>query len=224
MQPLPLAALILGCVSLQAQALQRVEEHQVPNAKTQQETKLQKDAVARTLVNADGHSNATGAKAQIRTLNSQIAELRILAGLTPVQGPGVRITLKDNPQTGQATPNSPFVAGMVHDYDILQVVNELRAAGAEAIAVNGIRITGYTPIRCVGPAIIIDGRPVPAPFVIEAIGDLKELKSTLKRPNSVVGNLRESGSIGVEIGTPGRIELQGASSLPALKNAKPVRH
>jgi uncharacterized protein YlxW (UPF0749 family) len=226
-------------VALQVRAIQQVNANQVLTAKSQKEAQRRADALAVKLAAGNRdlkaaqdklHSLQTQlgqgvqlSKTQIATLNARIQELQALAGLTPVAGPGIRITLKDSPQAAATANGSAFLPGIVHDFDILQVVNELRAAGAEAIAVNGIRITGYTPIRCVGPAILINGHPVPAPFVIEAIGDAKGLKSAVEMANGVVDNLRTQGGITVEIRTPDRIELSDAGSLPALKNAKPVK-
>ena len=61
---------------------------------------------------------------------------------------------------------------IVHESHIFRVVNELRISGAQGIAINGQRITSNSYIKCTGPVITIDGRTFPAPFVIEAIGDI----------------------------------------------------
>lgn len=159
---------------------------------------------------------------QINALNNRIKELQLLAGLTPVTGPGLRITLQDNPEVAKENSEGalPGLPGIVHDYDVLQVVNELRAAGADAIAVKGIRITGYTPIRCVGPAILINGRPVPAPFVIEAIGDPGDLHSALSMPNGIVDNLKNTGGIQVSVAEVKSLRLPDAGDLPTPRHAR----
>lgn len=159
---------------------------------------------------------------QMKALNARIAELQMKAGLTAVTGPGIRIVLKDNPEVAKANGGEvlPGMPGIVHDFDVLQVVNELRAAGADAIAVKGIRITGYTPIRCVGPAIMINGEPVPAPFVIDAVGDSTDLKAAVGMPNGIVDNLKSQGAIDVTIKTMSSLKLPEAKNLPNFRVGK----
>ena len=155
---------------------------------------------------------------QAKQLTARIKELETTAGLTPVSGPGVVIRLSDNPNAAGEALGS-FAPGLVHDFDLLQVVNELRAAGADAIAVNGTRITGYTPIRCVGPVIYINWEPAAAPFKVEAIGDPNTLISALKMPKGIVDNLKNQ-TLGVQI-TPARnLRLPPTGGIPRLKTAK----
>jgi len=156
--------------------------------------------------------------AQVKALAGQIRQLQALACLTPITGAGVRIVLSDNPQANQvgANPSLPL-PGLVHDYDVLQVVNELRSAKAGAIAVSGadnqlIRITGTTPIRCVGPVIFINWQPVAAPFSIEAIGSPKTLKSALEMPGGIVENMRNQGGVGVKVSGLNELTLPAADS------------
>ncbi len=169
------------------------------------------------IVNALRTTNGvTGA--QVKALTSQIRELQSLACLTPVTGPGLRIVLSDNPQAAAAGVNSSIpLPGLVHDYDVLQVVNELRAAKADAIAVRGaggkpIRITGTTPIRCVGPVIFINWKPVAAPFSIEATGDTNTLKSAVEMPGGIVENMRTQGAVGVKVAGLDQLTLPPADS------------
>ena len=60
---------------------------------------------------------------------------------------------------------------MLHDRDIRAVVNQLWAGGAEAIAVNGLRLTATSFIRFAGESVLVDFQPISAPYSIEAIGD-----------------------------------------------------
>jgi uncharacterized protein YlxW (UPF0749 family) len=135
-------------------------------------------------------ANANLTKTQAQQLNARIKELQLVAGITPATGPGIRIEMRDNPEAAEGNPGNPFLPGIVHDFDLLQVVNELRAAGAEAISVNGMRITGYTPIRCVGPTIHVNFEPATPPFVIEAVGDPKNLYSAVTMPGGIIYNLK----------------------------------
>jgi len=97
---------------------------------------------------------------------------------SPVSGPGVQITLSDAPP-GQipagATPNDP----RTHQQDIEDTMNALWAGGAEAMTVQGVRITNRTVIRCIGNVILVDGTSYSPPYVIQAIGDPDTLRATV---------------------------------------------
>ena len=96
----------------------------------------------------------------------------------PVSGPGVQITLSDAPP-GQipegATPNDL----VIHQQDIEDTMNALWSGGAEAMTVQGVRITSRTVIRCIGNVILVDGTSYSPPYVIQAIGDPATLRATV---------------------------------------------
>ena len=156
--------------------------------------------------------------------NGEIKKLQVLVGMTAVKGEGITIRLSDNPDaSANAGPNAgPFLPGIVHDFDLLQVVNELRASKAEAIAINGVRITGYTPIRCVGPTIYVNFEAKPAPFTIEAIGNASDLKNAISMPGGIVENLRDQATLGVKVTEHENLSLPAAEGLPPLRVAKPM--
>lgn len=89
--------------------------------------------------------------------------LAVQAGTSAVTGPGVRVSLSDGPDD--------VAGGEVVDADLRVVVNGLWHAGAEAVSVNGYRVTGQTAIRNAGDAITVNYRSISPPYVIEAIGD-----------------------------------------------------
>ncbi|MBW3634873.1 MAG: DUF881 domain-containing protein [Armatimonadetes bacterium] len=200
---------------MKAQADQAAAER----VKTNEEMKKLRDTLA---------SRGSLSASQVAALNSQIKDLQMAAGLTPVSGPGIRITLSDNPNAAKVTSTMPVVSegwGLVHDYDLLQVVNELRSAKADAIAVRGpggqtFRLTSYTPIRCVGPVVYVNWEPVAAPFTIEAVGDPATLKSVLNMPNGIVDNLRNNGAVGVKVEAVNDLKLPAATGgAPKLRVA-----
>lgn len=96
----------------------------------------------------------------------------------PVSGPGVQITLSDAPP-GQipegATPNDL----VIHQQDIEDTMNALWSGGAEAMTVQGVRVTSRTVIRCIGNVILVDGTSFSPPYVIQAIGDPATLRATV---------------------------------------------
>lgn len=109
---------------------------------------------------------ATTSQGQNALDNLDDAEAR--AGLSAVEGPGIAVTLTDAPPPENGGDN----LGRILDRDILAVMNELWAAGAEAMAINGQRLGPTTTVRSAGQAILVDFRPVTNPYLIEAIGPL----------------------------------------------------
>lgn len=126
--------------------------------------------------------NSTDKSELISSMRNEISKLSIISGVTDVQGEGIIITLED----GEASPHgSARQDTLVHDSDILTVVNELFVSGAEAVCVNDERIIATTPIRCVGTVIKINDNKVASPFVIKAIGNSQHLESAMNIKNGV---------------------------------------
>lgn len=109
---------------------------------------------------------------------AQLGYLRRAAGLTALRGPGVIVNLRDRQGVRVKDVSKP-IAGLVHDYDLSLIVNQLSAAGAEAIAINGVRLGSQTAITVSGPSIFVGGQRISNPFQIKAIGDAVRMKSRL---------------------------------------------
>lgn len=110
-------------------------------------------------------------------LQDELFNVKMAAGMLEVEGAGIVLTLNDSIRALQIgeDPND----ALIHDYDILMVVNELKASGAEAISVNGERIVAMSEIRCAGPTILVNWIKIAPPFEIKAIGDPDMLESGL---------------------------------------------
>jgi len=108
-------------------------------------------------------------------LAGQLAGAELAAGTVAVAGPGLRVTLDDARATQGGSGGNQGGSGnppnRVQDRDLQSVVNALWAAGAEAIAINGQRLTAQSSIRQAGDAILVDFQPLRAPYVVSAIGD-----------------------------------------------------
>jgi uncharacterized protein YlxW (UPF0749 family) len=98
-----------------------------------------------------------------RGLEARLSALAVRTGAVPVRGPGVRVTVDDGPD---GSDNSEVL-----DTDLQRLVNGLWLAGAEAIAINGERLTALSAIRIAGSSITVNYNNVSPPFVVEAIGD-----------------------------------------------------
>lgn len=144
---------------------------------------------------AEYKNNASARDKMLKLLNDEIEDLKILSGHTELKGSGIIVTLDDTRAINQIAADAGFYdpnVYVIHDSDILLVINELRAAGAEAISVNGQRITATTEIRCVGPVIQINGIRLTAPFKISAIGAPELLASSLKLRGGIIDSIEQS--------------------------------
>jgi uncharacterized protein YlxW (UPF0749 family) len=117
-------------------------------------------------------------------LADRLSRLEASTGAAPVTGPGMVVRLDDAPGNGNgdgsdADPRTDVDnSGRVTDRDLQTVVNEVWAAGAEAVAVNGQRLTALSAIRSAGDAVLVDFRPLTPPYRIEAVGDPHKLRET----------------------------------------------
>lgn len=123
-----------------------------------------------------------------KALNDSLQEVKILAGLTDIEGPGVRVELRDSKKPASGIFPADLI---IHDVDVLKVVNELWNAGAEAITVNNHRVVGGTSFRCVGSVILVDDVKIASPVIIRAIGDPDTLKGALDLPEGVLSDFRD---------------------------------
>ncbi len=166
---------------------------------------------------------ATGTK-RTELLNQSLQEAKMLAGLVEVEGPGIELTLRDS--TRKHSPGSvesvlPDLF-IIHDYDLLRVVNELRQSGAEAISINGQRIVASTAIRCVGPVIYVNDVKMASPFTILAIGDPQTLVGALRTPGGVLADILEVDPKMVEIKTLDKVRVPAYSGSTRFRFAQPV--
>jgi Uncharacterized protein conserved in bacteria len=122
-------------------------------------------------------TNVASGNESAANLQTELKKANMAAGLIPVTGPGIIVTLNDSPRALQSGQNPNDL--LVHDEDILKIVNEMKASGAEAISVNDQRITAMTEIRCAGTTILVNANKVAPPFTIKATGDPQLLESGL---------------------------------------------
>jgi uncharacterized protein YlxW (UPF0749 family) len=140
----------------------------------------QADALRASISAATGA--AAGTDSRIRAAQSRAAGLAAAAGLTPVVGPAVTVSLDDAPR---AAVQRDLAAGaqpddlVIHQQDVQGVVNALWAGGAEAMTIMGQRVVATSAVRCVGNTLLLHGRAFGPPFVVTAIGDPVRLRKAL---------------------------------------------
>ena len=164
-------------------------------------------------------------------LAEELSRLELAAGTVPVTGPGLVLTVDDAAaEAGLKNPNVDPLAGAVPDLgkvmatDLQRIVNGLWQSGAEAISVNGHRLTSRAAIRFAGAAILVDYRPLTRPYVITAIGDAGALNADFAAGDggSYLKSLEANYKIRGEIKERDSVVVPGEPAL-SLRMAKPVQ-
>lgn len=135
---------------------------------------------------AELESGVDQAQAARAATKERLQDLRILAGVVPVAGPGVTLTVID--------PDGVLEAG-----DFLDAIQELRDAGAEAISVDGERVIATTAIVDTPGGVQVGDATITSPIEIKAIGDPDTLAAGLSFPGGVLESVREAGAQGVVV-------------------------
>jgi uncharacterized protein YlxW (UPF0749 family) len=139
----------------------------------------ERDSLAATM--DTHHGGSPGADAALAAITNRSATLAVDAGLDPIRGPGLVVTLNDAQRDAEgrfprdASPDDL----VVHQQDIQAVLNALWSAGAEGIQMQDQRIIGTSAPRCVGNTLLLNGRTYSPPYVITAIGDAAAMQAAL---------------------------------------------
>ena len=158
-----------------------------------------------------------------KLLYADLQKSKVMAGIVAVTGPGVIVTLRDArkvPKKPSDWSDEAYVQTLnafhIHDNDIQTAVNELRAAGAEAISINDQRVVASTAIRCVGPVVQVNSVPTSgSPVLIRAVGD----------PDAMYSGLTMTGGLKGQYAYPEMFSIERTKSLtlPAYSGATPLR-
>jgi uncharacterized protein YlxW (UPF0749 family) len=139
----------------------------------------------------------------------RLRSLEVLAGDVPVFGPGVEARI-DDPRRAVT-------------YDLLvSAIEELRAAGAEALAVNGHRLGATSWLSAGSDHLVVDGSPMSTPIVIDAIGDPATLDGGLRIPGGTVDNLSALVGVTITVRRQARLDLAAVERPPTFDVARPV--
>jgi len=163
-----------------------------------------------------------GGAAVTRNLNDQLERARIAAGLAPMSGPGIVIQLSDS--TVPVPPDGNARDYLASGRDVLTVVEELWLAGAEAIAVNGERVTVATAIVDIGGSVLVNSAYVTAPYQVSAIGPADMFDRLAKSAGFVdfVRGRAETFGIGVSYATPASVDLSAYAGSVNLRYGRSV--
>ncbi len=137
--------------------------------------------VLRSLID-DLQNKQVSGQDEMTNLQEELNLIKGLAGMVEVTGPGITIILDDNVAGAEAAKGQPGYKPeryIIHDKYVLYMVNEVKRAGAEAIAVNGQRIVTPSDIRCVGTVILVNSTRLAPPYIIQAIGNPEQLEQAI---------------------------------------------
>ena len=155
---------------------------------------------------------------RLRSLQAELERQRILAGLTPVQGPGVLVILDDSRARIPVGVDSNLY--IVHEYDLRDVVNVLWLAGSEAIAVNDERLVSSSSVYCLGSTVIVNDTRLSPPYTIRAIGNARIQQDYLRNPAYLTGLKEKQRLYGLRF----QVESANDLMLPAFSGGFPNQY
>ena len=226
-----LVGVVLGIVTVTAAQALRAPQESIAAARALLEEEI-----------SERSDEAAGLEVRAAELSAEIEELQratleardpavldqlrldaVATGTTPVQGPGLVVTLTDGGASGLSAAAADPDA-RVRDVDVQRVVNALWASGAEAISVEDQRLTALSAIRNAGDAVLVDLVPLPGPtYVIRAVGDPQSMQSEYARSDAPSYLQLLAARFGIESSavTEEDLSLPGAG-VQSLRYARPV--
>ena len=169
----------------------------------------------------DTEQAGEGSAELVRQLNDQLQEARIAAGLIPLTGTGIVLQLEDSQEP--VAPGADEADYLVGARDLRSVVEELWAAGAEAIAINGERMTPTSAVIDVGPSILVNAAYLAGPYQITALGP-EDLYPRLSASTGFVDLIRtraQGFGIQVSIAEPDAVDIPAFAGTVTLRYARP---
>jgi uncharacterized protein YlxW (UPF0749 family) len=170
-------------------------------------------------------NQALGDGSRGRALARQVAALELVTGGEPVRGPGLVVTLDDAVDAADgsaATRGGQLGNGRIYDRDVQDAANALWAVGAEAISINGQRLTAQTAIRSAGEAVLVDFRPLSPPYVLRAVGDVDAMEPAFADGATARRFMTWTSLYGIGFDVSRAKDLRlAAASAPDLRVARP---
>jgi uncharacterized protein YlxW (UPF0749 family) len=155
---------------------------------------------------------------RLQALKVELDRQQLLAGLIPVRGPGVLVTLDDS--EAEVPPGADPNAYLIHEYDLRDIVNLLWMAGSEAIAINDERLVSNSSIVCLGSTVMVNNTRLSPPYLIRAVGNPRIQQDYLRNPSYLEQLKEKQRQYGL------RFDIEGVTtlSLPAYSGGFPVQY
>ncbi len=157
----------------------------------------------------------------LQSLSADLEKYKLYAGMLDVQGPGLLITV-DDPVATEDSPGDGYSVIMVRYDLLLNLVNKLKEAGAEAISINGQRLIASTEITLAGSNVNINGKPTAPPYTIAVIGDPDVMESAISIRYGVVDTMRTTYSLQVSIAKQEEVRINRYSGVITFRYATPL--
>jgi len=224
---LALGFLIAAQLASEGPRVRYTTQERTPLVETANELQSQQDVLKQRILDLRSQiqiveGQGEGSAATVRQLNDRLEQARIAAGLIPLTGTGIVIQLEDSKQP--VPPDGSESDYLVGSRDIRVVVEDLWSAGAEAIAVNGERITPTSAIIDVGTSLLINSAYLTPPYQITALGppDLYDRLSASAGFVDFVRSRSEGYGIGVSLAEPETVDMPAFVGTVTLRYSRPI--
>ena len=202
-------------------------QERTPLVETANELQTQQDGLKARILELrsqiqDVESQGEGSADLVRQLNGQLEQARIAAGLISMTGTGIVIQLEDS--KAPVPPDADGSAYLVGSHDIRAVVEQLWLSGAEAIAVNGERITATSAIIDVGASLLVNSAYLTPPYQVTALGPA-DLFDKLRGSPGFVDFLRaraEGYGLRVSLAAPDSVDMPAFVGTVTLRYSRPL--
>lgn len=223
---LALGFLIAAQLQSEAPRTSYTSQERQPLVQTALGLQAQQDALKQRILDLRGQiqqleGQSAGNADAVRQLNAALEQARIAAGLIGMHGSGLVIQLEDS--TDAVPPGANGTDYRVNADDVRTVVRELWLAGAEAVAVNGERVTGSTAILDIGGSVLVNSAYLAPPYQVSAIGR-PDLYQTMSSAPSFVGFVRaraEAFGIKISFAQPADVTVPAFAGSLNLRYARP---
>jgi uncharacterized protein YlxW (UPF0749 family) len=224
---LALGFLIAAQLQSQGPRVSYTSQERAPLVETAQGLQAQQDALKAQILALRGQiatleQQGQGSAVQVGQLNDQLAAARTAAGLIALHGPGLVVQLQDS--TNPVPPGDNATDYVVSAKDVRTMVELLWLAGAEAIAVNGERVTGSTAVLDIGGSLLVNSAYQSQPYQLGAIGpaDLYARLTTSAAFQQYVHDRGERFGIRIAFAQPPDVIVPAYAGTINLRNARPV--
>jgi uncharacterized protein YlxW (UPF0749 family) len=224
---LALGFLIAAQLASEGPRVRYTTQERTPLVETANELQSQQDDLKAQILDlrtqvTKVETEGTGSADLVRQLNAQLADARTAAGLIALTGTGIVIQLEDS--KAPVPPDGSESDYLVGSRDIRTVVEELWGAGAEAIAVNGERITTTSAIIDVGTSLLVNSAYLAPPYQVTALG-APGIYDRLSKAPGFVDFLRARGEgygIQVSLATPDSVDMPAFVGTVTLRYSRPL--
>jgi uncharacterized protein YlxW (UPF0749 family) len=224
---LALGFLIAAQLATEGPRVRYTTQERSPLVQTANELQAEQDGLKQRILDLRAQiqsveTQGEGAAATVRQLNAQLQQARISAGLIALTGTGIVIQLEDSRRP--VPPDGSEDDYLVGSHDIRTVVEELWGAGAEAIAINGERVTTTTAIIEVGTSLLVNSAYLTPPYQVTALGP-PDLYDTLSASPGFVDFVRARGEgygIQVSLAEPESVDVPAFVGTVTLRYSRPL--